>query len=284
MTGAEHAPAKVNLCLHVTGRRGDGYHLLDSIVVFAGVGDTVSARADKGLSLAITGPQGPGLDAGDDNLVLRAARLTGARDLALTLDKHLPQAAGIGGGSADAAATLRLIARITGQGLPDAAAVAALGADIPVCLSSRPARMRGVGEVLDPLPPLPPFAMLLVNPGVAVPTAPVFQALARRDNPPLPDRCGPWPDRAAFFDWLRAQRNDLQAPACAVAPAITSVLQALGATTGCALARMSGSGATCFGLFADMENARAAERALRAAHPDWWIAASPALTGSSAGA
>ena len=277
MTAIESAPAKINLCLHVTGRRADGYHLLDSLVVFTEVGDTLSARPLAGLSLSITGPESAGLSAGVDNLVLRAARLMDAQDVALTLDKHLPRAAGIGGGSSDAAATLRLIARLTGRRLPDAASVLRLGADVPVCLSPRPMRMRGIGEHLDPLPPLPPFAMVLVNPRIEIPTPQVFQALTRRDKPPLPDTSDPWPDAAALFDWLRAQRNDLQAPACAAAPVIADVLAALQTMPGCALARMSGSGATCFGLFEAISGAQAAARTLQAAHPGWWVTPTRAI-------
>ena len=152
----EFAPAKVNLCLHVTGRRDDGYHLLDSLVVFAGVGDRVSAQPDRGLSLRLTGPEAMALGSDADNLVLRAARLMAVDDVALTLDKQLPVASGIGGGSADAAATLRLLARWTKRPLPDPGAVLRLGADVPVCLAGQPVRMRGVGEDLSPLPPLPP--------------------------------------------------------------------------------------------------------------------------------
>ncbi len=273
MRRPERAPAKVNLCLHVTGQRADGYHLLDSLVVFTEIGDNVSAQPLRGLSLSITGPEGAGLSAGADNLVLRAARLMGAQDVALTLDKHLPRAAGIGGGSSDAAATLRLIARVYALPLPGRAALLALGADLPVCLAPRPVRMRGIGEVLDPVPALPDFALVLVNPRVEVPTARAFRMLARRNNPPLSEPLGPWPDLAGFLGWLKMQRNDLQQAACDLAPQITSVIDALQAAGGCALARMSGSGATCFGIFEDLDRARAAARALRQAHPDWWCAA-----------
>lgn len=277
MTAIESAPAKINLCLHVTGQRDDGYHLLDSLVMFTEAGDTLSARNLAGLSLSITGPEAAGLGAGADNLVLRAARLMDAQDMALTLDKHLPRAAGIGGGSSDAAATLRLIARLTGRPLPDAASVLRLGADVPVCLSRRPMRMRGIGEHLDPLPKLPDFALVLVNPRVEVPTPHVFQALTSRENLPLPETCGPWPDATAFFGWLRAQRNDLQAPACSVAPVIGDVLARLQAEPGCALARMSGSGATCFGLFEHLTQAQTVAATLQAAHPKWWVKATRAL-------
>lgn len=279
MTGStEPAPAKVNLCLHVTGQRSDGYHLLDSLVAFTDIGDKISARDLRGLSLSITGPEGAGLSAGADNLVLRAARLMGAQDVALTLDKHLPRAAGIGGGSSDAAATLRLLARLTGRPLPRNEDLLALGADVPVCLPARAARMRGIGEQIDPVPPLPPLALVLVNPRVEVPTPQVFRALASRRNAPLPETLGPWPDSRAFIDWLAEQRNDLEPAACQLAPVISTVLETLQSTQDCALARMSGSGATCFGLFEGLDAAQATVRDLQQAHPEWWVVAT-ALTG-----
>lgn len=270
MSAVEAAPAKINLCLHVTGQREDGYHLLDSLVAFAEVGDKLSARPWQGLSLSITGPEGAGLSAGADNLVLRAARLMGARDLALTLDKRLPLASGIGGGSSDAAACLRLLAQRMNTPLPSRKLVLGLGADVPVCLEPRACRMRGIGEAITCLPPLPPLWLVLVNPRVEVPTPQVFRALARRDNPPLPDALPLWPDAEAFCDWLAGQRNDLEAPAISLAPVIGQVLDVLGATEGCALARMSGSGATCFGIFARRDAAERAAATISAARPNWW--------------
>ncbi|MCW1920038.1 4-(cytidine 5'-diphospho)-2-C-methyl-D-erythritol kinase [Rhodobacter sp. KR11] len=260
------ARAKVNLALHVTGRRGDGYHLLDSLVGFADFGDVVRVRASDVMSLTVTGPMAAGLGAGEDNLVLRAARLMG-RPAAITLDKHLPLASGIGGGSADAAATLRALADLHGVDLPDPAAVLGLGADVPVCLLGRPARMAGIGEDLTPLR-LPPAHLVLVNPGVTVSTPEVFRALTRRDNPPLPVM-GDVPDAAALADWLAGTRNDLQEPALRLRPQIGAVLAALNAVPGCLVARMSGSGATCFGLFAEAALAEAA--ALSLARPGWWV-------------
>ena len=187
---AEPARAKVNLCLHVTGRRADGYHLLDSLVAFAEFGDAIRASRAEALTLVIEGPFAEGLGDLPDNLVLRAARALDGLDgkgngAALTLVKSLPVASGIGGGSADAAATLRALARLRGLPLPGPDAVLALGADVPVCLAGVPTRMSGIGEVLEPVA-LPDFAMVLVNPGVAVPTGAVFSGLARRDNPPMP--------------------------------------------------------------------------------------------------
>ncbi|TVP70993.1 MAG: 4-(cytidine 5'-diphospho)-2-C-methyl-D-erythritol kinase [Rhodobacteraceae bacterium] len=277
MTLIEAAPAKVNLCLHVTGRRADGYHLLDSLVVFTEMGDLLSLRPLGGLSLSITGPEAAGLTADSDNLVLRAARLMSASDYALTLDKRLPLASGIGGGSSDAAACLRLLMRETGAPCPGLAAILALGADVPVCLDPRPARMRGIGERVDPVPPLPPLWMVLVNPRVEVPTPQVFKALGSPDNPPMPDVLPDWPDASAFLDWLAAQRNDLQAPAIAITPVIATVLDALSAAQDCALARMSGSGATCFGLFAREAAAQRAARDIAAEHPHWWCVATGLL-------
>jgi 4-diphosphocytidyl-2-C-methyl-D-erythritol kinase len=273
----EFAPAKLNLALHVTGQRPDGYHLLDSLVVFADVGDRVTVAPAEALTLAVAGPEGAGLTAGEDNLVLRAARAFGAgRGAAIVLEKTLPVASGIGGGSADAAAALRALARLWGLPLPDAVAVLALGADVPVCLAGRPARMGGIGEALVPVPALPEVAVLLVNPRVEVATPAVFRALARKDNPametPPPAFAGPG-DLAA---WLSRQRNDLEAPAIAVAPVIADALSAI-AATGPLMARMSGSGATCFGLFATLAGAGAAARRLAARHPGWWVRAAPVL-------
>ncbi len=273
----EFAPAKINLTLHVTGRRADGYHLLDSLVVFAGVGDTVSLRPSDRLSLDIIGPQAAGLRADDDNLVLRAARLIGGK-AQLTLDKRLPVASGIGGGSADAAATLRGMARLTGRALPDAAAVLGLGADVPVCLAGRPVRMTGVGEGLRPVLPLPACWLVLANPGVSVATPEVFRALASRSNPPMPDDLPTLATIHELAAFLRAQRNDLEAPARQLAPVIGEVIDALAGLPGCRLARMSGSGATCFGLFASEEEASRASAMLRLARPGWWVTEAPVQT------
>lgn len=271
----ETARAKINLCLHVTGQRSDGYHLLDSLVVFADIGDRITCAPAAGLSLAITGPEGAGLTADEDNLVLRAARAFGRPSgAAITLDKRLPVASGIGGGSADAAATLVALSKLWRVGLPDAGAVLRLGADVPVCLAGHPARMRGAGEVVSPLPhPLPPAHLVLVNPRVQVSTPNVFKGLARKGNPPMPaelPRLKSLPELAAF---LMMQRNDLEAPALAAEPVIAEVKAALGAEPGCHLARMSGSGATCFGLFADPLSAAATAHRIRDAHPNWWVEA-----------
>lgn len=268
----ELAPAKINLCLHVTGRRDDGYHLLDSLVVFASAGDLVTAAPGQSLSLQIEGPEGTGLAADVDNLVLRAARAMGAT-ATLGLLKALPVASGIGGGSADGAATLRALSRLTGQPLPGADEVLALGADVPVCLHGRPTRMQGIGERLSPLPPLPPVWLVLVNPRVQVPTPQVFARLTRRSNPPVPEPpVSGWADAVALADWLAAQtRNDLETPARRIAPILVQVDAALEASSGCLMARMSGSGATCFGLYATEAAASAAARTLQTQHPGWWV-------------
>ncbi|WP_347137742.1 4-(cytidine 5'-diphospho)-2-C-methyl-D-erythritol kinase [Paracoccus sp. SSK6] len=260
----EPAPAKLNLALHVTGHRPDGYHLLDSLVAFAGVGDVVTMEPGP-LSLRVEGPFAAGLPVSDDNLCLRAARLAGA-GAAITLTKNLPVASGIGGGSADAAAVLRGLARM-GHALP--AGTERLGADVPVCLGASLARMEGVGEIVTPLPPLPAIPLVLANPGIAVSTPQVFAAMDRRDNPGLP----PIPRFAGLADladWLAGTRNDLEAPALTIAPVIGQVLEALRAT-GAAFARMSGSGATCFGLYDRPDRARIAADALK--QHGWWAVA-----------
>jgi 4-diphosphocytidyl-2-C-methyl-D-erythritol kinase len=268
------ARAKVNLCLHVTGQRADGYHLLDSLVVFAETGDQITVARAADLSLTVTGPQGAGLGDGPDNLCLRAAWAFGLPlGAAITLDKHLPVASGIGGGSADAAAVLGALSRLWGVALPDAAAVLALGADVPVCLAGVPARMRGVGEQVDPVRGLPAAWLVLVNPGVSLSTPAVFRALARRDNPGLPDALPNWSTAQDLAAFLRRQRNDLEPAALTLAPQVGQVTAALGAQAGCLLARMSGSGATCFGLFSGAEQAKAAAQALRRAQPGWWVQA-----------
>ena len=274
----EAAPAKINLCLHVTGQRPDGYHLLDSLVVFADVGDVIEVRAAPTLSLRVIGPQARDLPVGEDNLVLRAARaFAGTAGAAITLTKNLPVASGIGGGSADAAATLRVLARLWDLPLPDADRVLQLGADVPACLAGRALRMQGIGERLAGVPGLPKAYLVLVNPGVAVATPAVFKALPSKNNPAMPD-LPVFATAAELAQWLAAQRNDLEAPAMALAQVIGAVKQALAAAPGCLLARMSGSGATCFGLFADQAQAQSARAAISAAQPEWWVACGRMLT------
>jgi 4-diphosphocytidyl-2-C-methyl-D-erythritol kinase len=270
----EPAPAKVNLFLHVTGRRADGYHLLDSLAVFAGAGDALEVRADAGLSLVLRGPEAAALAAEPDNLVLRAARaLAQAADIdpqaALVLEKTLPVASGIGGGSADAAAALRALDALWGLGWGEArlAAVAApLGADIPACVASRPCRMGGIGDALAPAPRLPAFGLLLANPRVALPTPAVFAARhgAFSAHARLPEG---WDDAHAMARDLALLGNDLETAAVALCPPVRDVLATLRGLPGCLLARMSGSGATCFAIVADPEAARQRATMLPAA---WW--------------
>ncbi|MEP1964809.1 4-(cytidine 5'-diphospho)-2-C-methyl-D-erythritol kinase [Tateyamaria sp.] len=278
------APAKINLALHVTGQRADGYHLLDTLVGFADIGDRITLHSERlPKSFEVTGPEAvPELES-DHNIMWHAAMTFWPPDTALSmqLEKHLPMASGIGGGSADAAATYRglllLRAAIEGHDTPrdptyeDAHAMLEIGADVPMCVLSDPARVRGIGEQIEPIPDFYPYPIVLVNPRVQVSTPAVFKQLATRDNPGL----DPWPDsfedRDAVLDWLGAQRNDLQDAAVQDCPAIALVLEALEQSGTCRLARMSGSGATCFGLFDRVHKAEAAADSIRAAHPDWWV-------------
>ncbi len=264
----QFAPAKVNLYLHVTGKRDDGYHLLDSLAVFPAIGDLVGAAPAEALSLTISGRFGAVLQAEPDNLLLRAARrLRPGAGAALTLEKNLPVASGIGGGSADAAAALRLLARMWEIPGPLHEVALTLGADVPVCVDCRPARMGGIGEILEPAPHLPRFGMVLVNPGVAVPTPAVFKA---RQGPFSPRAALPeaWMDARSMAAALGRLSNDLQEPAVAQQPVIGTVLQCLAALPGTLLARMSGSGATCFAIFETPEAAAAAAEKIR--RPGWW--------------
>lgn len=278
------APAKVNLALHVTGQRSDGYHLLDSLVAFAGVGDRLAASPARGLSLTVGGPFATGVPTDDSNLVMRAARaLAQARGVTLgatlRLTKTLPHAAGIGGGSSDAAAAIRLLAHLwkVPPLSPDDPAVPALGADVPVCLAApAPQRMEGIGERLSAVPALPGCAIVLVNPMEEVPTRAVFAAMARRDNPPL-DPLPAGADFAAFADWLGRQRNDMAEAAQAIAPGVGRALARLQAAPGVAVARMSGSGATCFGLCRDLATAKRVAAAIQIAEQGWWVAPAPVL-------
>jgi 4-diphosphocytidyl-2-C-methyl-D-erythritol kinase len=285
----ETAPAKVNLCLHVTGQRADGYHLLDSLVVFAGVGDTIHfSPADK-FSLNISGPMARGLAADDDNLVLRAAHAVHKErggdfaGVAMELEKNLPLASGIGGGSADAAAALRGVQALYGSGGLSEEQIAeialTLGADVPVCLESAPVRMRGIGEKIDLVLPLPECHIVLVNPGVEVATRLVFSALAGKFSSSLdPMPTCPFASAGEFCAWLKNQRNDLQPPAIVNAPQIGDVLKALETTSGVLLARMSGSGATCFGFYASASEAQLAAETISRHANNWWVAATHILS------
>jgi len=271
MMSKTFAPAKINLSLHVTGQRGDGYHLLDSLVVFADVGDRVRVMPAEEMSLEVTGPMAAGVPADESNLVWKAAALYGV-PVAITLEKHLPSAAGIGGGSSDAAATLFAMSDLSGDThLP--AGATDLGADVRVCLARQASRMRGIGEDVQPLPEMPELYAVLVNPGVAVSTPEVFAALEDKQNTPMPKRIPRWRGVWSAIDWIAKQRNDLEAPARKIAPVIGDVLDALGSLPEARLARVSGSGATCFALFEDRAEADAAADTLADAHPDWWVTA-----------
>ncbi len=272
MIDSEAAPAKINLALHVTGRRADGYHLLDSLVVFPRIGDLVEYCPAAELSLSIAGTWLEGLETAD-NLVLKAARLFDAPALpgALTLYKELPVAGGVGGGSADAAATLRLLSRVWSRPMPSARSILSLGADVPVCLEGRSARMSGIGDLLEGVD-LPPFPIVLANPRVPLSTRDVFRCLGCPDNAPLCGLAGLRNVRD-LCGYLTCQRNDLEQPAIEICPVIGEVLAELRSRPGCLLARMSGSGATCFGIFADRETADAARRAVSSARPGWWVRA-----------
>lgn len=263
----EFAPAKVNLSLHVTGQRGDGYHILDSLVVFGReAGDWITVKRADETAFHVTGPMAAGVPVDDSNLVIRAAQMIGVTPQ-ITLEKHLPAAAGIGGGSSDAAATLRALARIYDLPLP--ADFDQLGADVPVCICPRAQRMQGIGDQLTILPEFPALPALLVNPRVDVPTGAVFRGLVSKTNPPMGD-IPQFANAADCINWLKTTRNDLEQPAKEIAP-IQDVLDALRAT-GAKLARMSGSGATCFGLYDTMVAAEQAEQSLP---PEWWMQATP---------
>jgi 4-diphosphocytidyl-2-C-methyl-D-erythritol kinase len=280
---ADHAPAKVNLTLRVLARRADGYHELESLVVFADFGDRLSFSRGGDLALTVHGPGAAAAGGGDDNLVHKAARALAARRPGLVLgafdlDKRLPVAAGLGGGSSDAAAALRLLAEANGIARDDAdlyVAARATGADVPVCLDPRPRIMRGIGERLSAPLALPPLPAVLVNPGVALPTKAVFAGWKAS-----PAATGPLDEAALarltnarkLVQLVAGQANDLEPPAIALQPSVAEVLAALRARPGCTLARMSGSGATCFGLFGTPDEA-AAEKALSARQPNWWVKA-----------
>lgn len=273
------ARAKVNLYLHVVGKRADGYHLLDSLIVFAETGDDIRVAAADDLSLTIDGPFGKGLDTGHGNLVMRAAiglrDLTGtARGAAIHLTKNLPLASGIGGGSADAAATLLALIDLW-QVRPDRTALyklaEKLGADVPVCLDGRPAFVGGVGEEIAPAGTLPETHILLVNPLVETPTPAVFKA--RRGDFSDSARWQQAPKTARdLATYLKVRKNDLTDPAIIVAPVVANVLQAIVDTADCLLSRLSGSGATCFGLYESAAAAEAARAQITQRHPGWWSA------------
>jgi 4-diphosphocytidyl-2-C-methyl-D-erythritol kinase len=276
------APAKINLTLHVLGRRPDGYHAIESLVAFAALGDALSLKPGPDLALSVEGPTSTLLGDEESNLVLKAARLLAERVRGMRLGgfrlvKRLPVAAGIGGGSSDAAGALRLLARLNGLSLQDAAlreAARLTGADVMVCLEPRARMMRGIGdEVLPPVGMTRLFAVL-IHPGVPVETPAVFRELGLKPGETLPGRAHPavvGPGKV--LDALRAGRNDLEPAAQRIEPIIGEALEMLRRASQCWLARMSGSGATVFGLFDDRAAARAAAAVIADARPDWWVKA-----------
>ena len=278
------ARAKINLYLHITGRRGDGYHLMDSLVCFAELGDELTIAPARELSLTLDGPFAPALSTAD-NLVLRAARLIDAtRDAVLHLNKQLPVAAGIGGGSADAAAALVGLSRLWELPLPGAEQVLGLGADLPVCLAAGPSFVGGIGENLAPAPPLPATYLLLANPRRPLPTVEVFRGYGRdsRGSFSAPARWTAAPaDALELAGHLRERGNDLTAAAIALVPDIGDLLAAIENAPGCLLARMSGSGASCFGLFAAGDAAAKAAASLQVVSQNWWIRATAIAAGGA---
>jgi 4-diphosphocytidyl-2-C-methyl-D-erythritol kinase len=276
----EFAPAKINLALHVTGRRADGYHLLESLAVFTRFGDRIEiAEADED-SFSVSGPFADGVPADGTNLVLRArdalraALPHASARVSIKLEKNLPVASGIGGGSSDAAATLRGLAKLwdLDAGNERLTAIAAeLGADLPMCIAAKPLLARGTGDELAPVSGFPALGLVLVNPGVGVSTPAVFSALAKRENeslPPLPSRI----DFHTLRNWLEATRNDLEDAAHSIEPSIGAAKAAL-MKADAGFARMSGSGATCFGIFETGNVAKRAAAAIRSRHPGWFVAA-----------
>ena len=283
----EEGRAKVNLTLRVVGRRVDGYHDLESVVAFADCADRLTLTPGPVLDLKMSGPLAQACGDTSDNLVLKSARLLGERVPNLkvgsfSLDKVLPVAAGIGGGSADAAAALRLLAQLNGLALDDPRLIQvalATGADVPVCLGSRACDMTGVGETLLPLS-LPKIPCVLVNPGIPVATKDVFAALGVRAGDLLVGvtdvlQAVAWPEAGASIeDWveaLAASSNDLEEPAKRIQPVIGEVIAALNATNGAWLARMSGSGGTCFAIYENTADAGRAAEKIRLDHPGWWV-------------
>jgi 4-diphosphocytidyl-2-C-methyl-D-erythritol kinase len=279
-TGSLRAPAKINLFLHVGDRRSDGYHALESLIVFAETSDSLEFTLSSKLTLNITGPFGKALSRDHDNLVLKAARALQARyphegqGANIALEKNLPLASGLGGGSADAAATLRALNGLWHLDLSESELLdiaAEISSDVPACLLSSPCWMEGRGERVTKLSAMPPFELVLVNPGVAVPTGPVFNALNARSGV---GAIGPPPPLASVWElvaYLADAGNDLEAPASRFAPVIEDVLGALGHEPACVLAQMSGSGATCFGLFDGPVYAAGAAERIAQEHPHWWV-------------
>lgn len=281
------APAKINLMLHLTGRDADGYHRLQSLAAFLECGDAVEARKNSILSLEITGPFAAGLQKERaDNLVMRAAReferaYHPATSTAILLDKQLPIASGIGGGSADAAAALLALAELHGVAPQDQqlqAIACKLGSDVPACFASTPVWMEGYGEQLSPVS-VPPMHVVLLNPGIPLMTADVYRAVKPpfRASLPLPS----FTTREHALGWLKEKANDLEIPARSLLPAIVEMIGAIASQEKCELARMSGSGATCFGIFPDADHAQGAAEALQRHYPQGWVKAARTISARS---
>lgn len=267
----ELARAKVNLCLHVTDRRADGLHVLDSLVVFPKFGDEITISESDEYNLLINGLFGKDLSV-EDNLITKALELFPVKEkFKVTLAKNLPVASGIGGGSADAAAIIRVMSKRFDE--PSLSEQTKLGADIPVCVQQRFTRMQGIGDRLSILPQVPKFWMVLVNAGVLVHTGEVFSKLDKYKNTALEDIPAEFDDAPHLFSYLQRQRNDLQKAAVSVCPVIHEVLREIQQTSNCALARMSGSGGTCFGIFKDKKDADFAVETIKQKHSSWWCVA-----------
>ncbi|MBT5239069.1 MAG: 4-(cytidine 5'-diphospho)-2-C-methyl-D-erythritol kinase [Rhodospirillaceae bacterium] len=282
------AAAKINLTLHITGRRDDGYHNLDSLIGFTDVADVLTFRAADTTTLRVTGAEAAGIDAADDNLVVRAARLMQTHlgvsaGMDIELEKNIPVAAGLGGGSADAAATvagcMALWGSSTSDLISDQTLASDLGADVPVCRYGRAARISGIGETITPTPNWPTAWLVLANPRIPLSTADVFRAFDGKFAA-AGDTTFDGADYSSFTAYIAERENCLTSTALAIAPIIGDVLDGLGALSGCSLARMSGSGPTCFGLFGTKEEADVGQQDLSQTHPDWWVRASPLVIGS----
>ena len=266
------AYAKVNLTLHVVGQRANGYHELHSLVCLTEFGDQIHLSPGAEFSFQVIGPYAAGIPVDDSNLVVQAAKFMAqthskSLDCQIILEKNLPMASGIGGGSSDAAAVMRALSQYWSVPLPNVDELMALGADIPVCMNKGLTLMQGAGEDVTQLSTAPNWGLVLVNPSVGVSTSAVFNALDSKQNPPMQNV----EENCVDIAWLGDQRNDLEAPAMAMVREVAAVVEAISAAPQCQVARMSGSGATCFGLFADVEHANAAAERLQKAHPNWWV-------------
>ena len=266
------AHAKVNLALHVVGQRANGYHELQSLVCLTEFGDHIQLSPEIDFTFKVTGPYSLGIPLDDSNLVVQAAKFMAQKhskslDCKIVLEKNLPIASGIGGGSSDAAAVVKALSQYWSVPVPNVDELMALGADIPVCMASGLSLMEGAGEDVTQLSAAPNWGVVLVNPNVGVSTPAVFDALNSKQNPSMQDVAANCVDIA----WLGDQRNDLEPPAIAMVPEVATVIEAISAAPQCRVARMSGSGATCFGLFTDIKYADEAASHLQQAHPDWWV-------------